>query len=658
MRIEKIHVSNFRCLEDCEIDCHGLTILVGPNGAGKSTFLRALEIFFNVAAKYDERDFYDSDTSRSIVISLTFCDLSQGETERFNKYLLGNRLTVEKELTYPVERGSQRYYGKTMSNPDFSATRLAPSANDMKSRFQELVSSGKYPGLDPLAGRPTMDQIRQSLDAWEAKNTDKLVRTRDAGQFFGFKEVGTARLERSVRYLYVPAVADPKIDGQDAKGTVVADLIDILMRETLANSAEMNKVQREFQERMQGMVGAEYVEQLNGLARELSSSVAEFAPGSEVKLDWLPPDEIDVPIPRTNVRIVEEGYPSPLETSGDGVQRAFLMAVLQRYQYAQASRAEGASESYMNGSAKAIERSEGVPLMLLGIEEPELYQHPSRQRHIARMLKEIAENQSRAQGQVQIIYTTHSPLLVDLERYHQTRLVRRVCSNTDRPRCTRVFSATFADVTKKLEKAYDAQEGEFQTNSEKARAQTLMTPWINEGFFSDVAVLVEGEEDRAILLGAAMARDVNLDAQNISVLPCSGKSQVVKAATIFGALGVKTYVIWDSDEGSDNPHVEHNRALLRMHGNPAQDYPATTVAQEFACFKKNFMSAIIPELQGFEKARDEAVAFYDIGTWEKGRKNPLVLSRILGRLLEGKARETTVDRILVQIVKRKTQVLL
>ena len=37
-----------------------------------------------------------------------------------------------------------------------------------------------------------------------------------------------------------------------------------------------------------------------------------------------------------------------------------------------------------------------------------------------------------------------------------------------------------------------------------------MTPWMNEGFFADVVVLVEGEGDRSVIHATAQADGVDL----------------------------------------------------------------------------------------------------------------------------------------------------
>ena len=81
----------------------------------------------------------------------------------------------------------------------------------------------------------------------------------------------------------------------------------------------------------------------------------------------------------------------------------------------------------------------------------------------------------------------------------------------------------------------------------KPRVSTLMTPWMNEGFFADVVVLVEGEDDRAAILGAAQAKGIHLESDGFAVIPCGGKASLDRPAAIFQGLGIAIYLLWDAD---------------------------------------------------------------------------------------------------------------
>jgi len=61
---------------------------------------------------------------------------------------------------------------------------------------------------------------------------------------------------------------------------------------------------------------------------------------------------------------------------------------------------------------------------------------------------------------------------------------------------------------------------------------TALFEQVSEGFFSSVALLVEGEGDRAAIIGAALSTGRDFESLGISVLPCGGKSNVCTAAAI------------------------------------------------------------------------------------------------------------------------------
>lgn len=170
----------------------------------------------------------------------------------------------------------------------------------------------------------------------------------------------------------------------------------------------------------------------------------------------------------------------------------------------------------------------------MAIEEPELYQHPNRQRHLSNVLLELAEGKTPGVAeQTQIIYTTHSPLLVDIKRFNKVRVLRKVRKEDNEPKQTKVICTNLNEIAGIIEKAYEKPQGTYTAQTLEPRLKTLMTPWMNEGFFADVAVFVEGEEDRAAVLGIANAMDYDLESEGISVIPCMGKNNLCKPIAIF-----------------------------------------------------------------------------------------------------------------------------
>jgi putative ATP-dependent endonuclease of OLD family len=244
--IKSVHVENFRCIRSESLSCERLTVLVGANGAGKSSFLRALDVFYTANAKYTEQDFYAGNTDQPIIIRVTFTSVTNEERDLFGKYVVNNELTVEKELTWPPGRGSQKYYGASIRNPDFSPIRSAANATEMKKAYEELKAQEKYASLPKWTKK---DNAPVALETWENEHPDECEPGRDDGQFFGFKEVGQAHLERFTRFLFVPAVRDAAEDAAEGRGTVLSDLMDLVIRSTLAEREDIQQLRQDTEER-------------------------------------------------------------------------------------------------------------------------------------------------------------------------------------------------------------------------------------------------------------------------------------------------------------------------------------------------------------------------------------------------------------------------
>ena len=146
-----------------------------------------------------------------------------------------------------------------------------------------------------------------------------------------------------------------------------------------------------------------------------------------------------------------------------------------------------------------------LPTLILAIEEPELYQHPARQRHFANVLLKLAGDKIVGVARrTQVLYCTHSPLFVGLDRFDEIRLLRKISSEEiNRPKMTKVSSATLTQVAEKIWEAWGRPSSRFTADTLRPRLHSILTPWMNEGFFADVVVLVEGEDDRVAIAAVA-----------------------------------------------------------------------------------------------------------------------------------------------------------
>lgn len=236
---------------------------------------------------------------------------------------------------------------------------------------------------------------------------------------------------------------------------------------------------------------------------------------------------------------------------------------------------------------------EYVPDLILGIEEPELYQHPNRQRHLSRILWDLSQgNIPGVAKRTQVIYCTHSPLFIDLTRFNCLRRFSKISNSEDgnKPLVSRCSCNSLSNVAQVLQQAHEEQPVKpFTPESLQARLSTLMTPWTNEGFFGDAVVLVEGEDDRCAILGAAMNRGIDLESKGIAVIPTSGKQNIDRLYLIFKGFEIPVYAIFDADVRdmkNESQNRKSNRLLQRLlKSKEIKDFPETQVSENFAVFQ-------------------------------------------------------------------------
>jgi putative ATP-dependent endonuclease of the OLD family len=280
--------------------------------------------------------------------------------------------------------------------------------------------------------------------------------------------------------------------------------------------------------------------------------------------------------------------------------------------------------------ADKVERTK--PDLILLIEEPELYQHPSRQRHFSTILRQLSARRSaiRNASAVQVVYCTHSPYFVGLDRFEQLRVVRKRDVDDGLPKATGVTQQTLDEVARTMWIADGSPVTRYTGESLSGRLHTLLTPEMNEGFFSDVLILVEGEGDRAALLATASLCGVPLESAGVSIIACGGKPAVFTAAAIFRSFGLIVYSVWDSDrQNDDDSDARVNRRLLALYGKPNEDFPAF-VADDCACFETKLELTIKSEIGEdlFEQLLASAMQRFEMKKQE-ALKRPAVMLEIL-----------------------------
>ena len=647
MRVQSLHVKNYRCIRDAELSLDSRTALVGRNGSGKSAFLGALELFYKPEMPVTEEDFYCRNVDEPIEITVTYGSLRPAEQEEFAKYMRGDKLPIVGLFRFESGKARATYHGTSLQHPAFAEVRSKPNKTALRSAFTDLCDDVSFPGLTRAN---SADAARRNMEEWELEHPESCVLRPDDGQFFGWTNVAQGYLRKHTQLIRIPAVHDASEDANEGRDSAITELMNLVVRRVLTDHPKIEELKQEASERFAEIMREDAGPQLDSLADNLSQILRTFVPDSAVALQWSQWPGLQIPEPQTDVRIHEDGYMATVTRTGHGLQRALVFTLLQHLAAVRRADEPEQSESSTDDALVPVPATTTSPDLVLAIDEPELYQHPNRQRHLAEVFLQVSEGEiPGVAASTQVLYTTHSPLFVRLDRFDDIRVVRKSFPGPGQPGTTFVRSATLDAIAKELEEATDTGN-EFTAETLKPRLQSVMTPIVNEGFFADVVVLVEGDSDRAAIEGAARAMKHNFVAAGIAVIPCGGKNNLDRPLIIFRGLGIPTYVVWDGDKTKQEHDSATNQRLRRILKR-SETEPLDHVDDQSACFEGDLNQVLRDEIDEthYNKAIEDARRRYGL-TRDEAEKKALVVESIVEDAVAHRSECETIQAIVSKIV--------
>ena len=132
------------------------------------------------------------------------------------------------------------------------------------------------------------------------------------------------------------------------------------------------------------------------------------------------------------------------------------------------------------------------------------------------------------------------------------------------------------------------------------------------------------------------------------------KSRYPWPAAIFRELGIPVYVVWDGDKGDKDANPADNHRLLRLVGEPVEDWPSF-VKDKCACFSVNLETTLREELspENFDKWLVECQTEFAIAKRKHAIKNPLVITGILKKAQVSKQESKTLIAIVEKMAALK-----
>jgi energy-coupling factor transporter ATP-binding protein EcfA2 len=169
---------------------------------------------------------------------------------------------------------------------------------------------------------------------------------------------------------------------------------------------------------------------------------------------------------------------------------------------------------------------------VLLIEEPELYLSPHHQRHLFRVLRQLAQRGN------QILYSTHAPVFLSVDRIEDLALVRHT-----RNAGTTLFQP---------EPLAEAEAFRVLSEFDNDRAEL---------FLARAVLLVEGRTEKLTFPLVFDALGIEPDKEGILVLECGGKGNMPLFARICNACGIPYVIVHDRDAPKGRRPVESERVV-------------------------------------------------------------------------------------------------
>ncbi len=544
MKLKKVTIENFRSIKEQTIEIDDYNCLVGPNGAGKSTVLNALNVFFrnNKEANTDistltEEDFHYKNTDEPIRIYLEFTDLSEEAKQDFKAYYRNESLHIYAEALWNEnsQKAKIKHYGQREVIDDFAIyfrkDKNDAYASELKETYQNIRS--EYSNLPDVSVKADM---KNALREYEETHPEQCSLKPSEDQFYGVSR-GANKLEKYVQWVYVPAVKDPSSEEEEASKTALGQLLDRTIREKVDFEDPIQELKNELAQKYQDLLDEES-DVLEDISNSLEQRLHDWAhAGTKLELGWHYDSDKSVRIkePNAKVRLGEDNFVGEIARSGHGLQRSFIISLLQEL-------AEG--------------KEDESPTLLLGFEEPELYQHPPQARHIQNVLEGLSKSNS------QILLTTHSPYFVSSKGFEN---IRRFSKNNGEG--TEIKSSSIQKINELI--ANSLGDDPRTNTSFMAAMEQIMQPSQNELFFSKVAILVEGQEDVAYLTAELLKKDLW---KKFRKLGChfvigAGKSKMSRPLAIAKELEIPIFLMFDADTDKKGNQKKDNRCLLGISEN-------------------------------------------------------------------------------------------
>ena len=551
MRLSQLRVRNLRSIRDStEFPVTPLFALVGENNTGKSNILRAIEVLVSAgSARLSRADFNDS--TAPIDIKGVFSDLTPRDRARWKPYLIGDRLTLEKQIVLSVDDRTGKdkleaeFHGYQAEPKDWflSLSKIQAKIGD-RPKWADVAREAGLPDYFLEDGKATKASYGKAIARFLGENDVEYdAPDISSTQALGLQSNVVAALPRV--YL-LPAITDysDEIDRRSSTSTF-RRLMAALSERLLQLDPRFVELQtavatiRSLLNPSTGAVPAPRIESLAAVERKVTELLQRVMPSVQGVSLAVEVEEVKELFAAGVSLSVNDGITTDVLAKGHGLQRCVVFTLLQTLILNERNQLVAAAQPV----------AQDTDSIMLLVEEPELYIHPQLSKLFFDVLASFAVTD-------QVIYTTHSPVFVDAYEAERVVIVAKpnVGAGTTLRPCDRSAFEGLDD--RRLFQGF-----------------TRLNASMNELFFAKNVMLVEGPEDViavvAVLkaLGRILSRPEEIE---WSVIACGGKEAIPFFQRVLNAFSIPYRVIHDLDikpglhPDAEAMHRKRNEAIASL----------------------------------------------------------------------------------------------
>lgn len=526
MRLHRITITGFRCIEKLSINLENYSSLIGPNNSGKSTIIKAIEYFLNQTSPSLE-EFREISSEKinylgneiekrcfsDIVIEGEFDEIQDWErsTPGVSGIIYENKIKLREIIsaTHTPQTGkysiSKRYDGyiKEEIIDGLNESKLT----DCSELIQGIVRSLGFNGTT-FKNKANISAIKELIKK-DYSSLYTLGEWKWSPDNFGID----AALKQAIpTAVIIPALTSIDEALKNNQTSTFGKLLSKIIMPKVKASSHYNDVTDSFTKLVNQLKSEESIAGLKELRAELSQRISNII-DAKLILSLQEPEYDKIFGGIAELRL-DDGKETPVSLQGHGLQRSLVFTLLELI-------------AKYDSLPTSVD-GEGSRSVVLLYEEPELFIHP----HLMRKLKKVLQEISNL-PQWQVIITTHSPYLINVAEEPCSLIILRKDNN---------------HTTEVKQLKSDPFIGEEKS---RLRAALDYHPTVCEAFFAKRSILVEGDTEVAIFSESErLTKIFNIENslhKDTTIVSCGGKWTISAIAKVMKNLQLSFKVIHDRD---------------------------------------------------------------------------------------------------------------